>query len=65
MVTGVFVLLATLLSLLALAVLLRPLWRGARTVALGVAVLVLASTALLYRLVGTPQALDPAAAPCP
>lgn len=65
MVTGVFVLLATLLSLLALAVLLRPLWHGARTVALGVAVLVLASTALLYRLVGTPQALDPAAARAP
>ena len=56
-----FVLIGALLALVVLAVLLRPLWRSARPVALGVAVLVLASTALLYRLVGTPQALDAAA----
>lgn len=55
-----FVLFAALLVLLVLAVLLRPLWRCARPVALGIAVLVLASTALLYRLVGTPQAIDAA-----
>jgi cytochrome c-type biogenesis protein CcmH len=60
-----FVLMAAVLALVALAVLLRPLWRSARPVALGVAVLVLASTALLYRLVGTPQALDPAALRAP
>lgn len=60
-----FVLMAAVLALVVLAVLLRPLWRGARPVALGVAVLVLASTALLYRLVGTPQALDPAALRAP
>ena len=60
-----FLLLAALIVLSALAVLLRPLWREARAVALGVAVLLLASTALLYRLVGTPQALDAAAARAP
>jgi cytochrome c-type biogenesis protein CcmH len=60
-----FVLMAAVLALVVLAVLLRPLWRGARPVALGVAVLLLASTALLYRLVGTPQALDPAALRAP
>lgn len=60
-----FVLMAAVLALVVLAVFLRPLWRGARPVALGVAVLVLASTALLYRLVGTPQALDPAALRAP
>jgi cytochrome c-type biogenesis protein CcmH len=60
-----FVLMAAVLALVVLAVLLRPLWRGARPVALGVAVLVLTSTALLYRLVGTPQALDPAALRAP
>jgi cytochrome c-type biogenesis protein CcmH len=60
-----FVLMAALLALVVLAVLLRPLWLGARPVALGVAVLVLASTALLYRLVGTPQALDPTALRAP
>lgn len=60
-----FVLIAALLSLVVLSVLLRPLWRSARPVALGVAVLVLASTALLYRLVGTPQALDAAALRAP
>ena len=52
-----FVLFASLLALAVLAVLLHPLWRSARPVALGVAVVVLASTALLYRLVGTPQAM--------
>ena len=60
-----FVLIGALLALVVLAVLLRPLWRSARPVALGVAVLVLASTALLYRLVGTPQALDAAALRAP
>jgi cytochrome c-type biogenesis protein CcmH len=65
MVMASFVLLATLIALLAVAVLLRPLWQEARTVALGIAVLVLASTALLYRLVGTPQALDAVATRAP
>ena len=55
-----FLALAAVLALAVLAVLLRPLWRGARGVAVGIAVIVLASGALLYRIVGTPQALDPA-----
>lgn len=53
-----FIALAATLTLAVLAVLLRPLWRDARGVALGIAVIVLASSALLYRIVGTPQALD-------
>ena len=55
-----FIALAATLTLAVLAVLLRPLWRDARGVALGIAVIVLASSALLYRIVGTPQALDAA-----
>lgn len=55
-----FLALAAVLALAVLAVLLRPLWRDARGVAVGIAVIVLASGALLYRIVGTPQALDPA-----
>ena len=57
---AIFLALAAALTLAVLAVLLRPLWRGARGVAVGIAVIVLASGALLYRIVGTPQALDPA-----
>ena len=37
-----FLLIAAVLALVVLVVLLRPLWRSARPVALGVAVLVLA-----------------------
>ena len=55
-----FLAVAALLCLLVLAVLLRPLWRDARGVALGIAIVVLASATLLYRIVGTPQALDAA-----
>ena len=57
---NVFLALSALLALAVLLVLLRPLWRDARGVAVGVAVVVLASTGLLYRMVGTPPALDPA-----
>ncbi len=60
-----FIAIAAVLTLAVLAVLLRPLWRNARGVALGIAVVVLASTALLYRIVGTPQALDAANAKMP
>ncbi len=56
----VFLVLAAVLTLAVLAVLLRPLWRDARGVSLGIGVVVLASTALLYRIVGTPPALDAA-----
>ncbi len=60
-----FIAIAALLCLIVLAMLLRPLWRDARGVALGIGIAVLLSTALLYRLVGTPQALDPAARRAP
>ena len=60
-----FIVLAILLVLAVLAVLLRPLWRDARGVAIAVGVVVAASTLLLYQLVGTPQALDPAAVKAP
>lgn len=53
-----FVALSLVLGLSVLAVLLRPLWRGARGVAIGAALLIVVSTVLLYRIVGTPQALD-------
>ncbi|MES2858550.1 MAG: cytochrome C biogenesis protein, partial [Pseudomonadota bacterium] len=55
---ALFLSLSAMLGLLVLAVLLRPLWRGARSVAIGTALLIMVSTALLYRIVGTPQALD-------
>lgn len=57
---AVFLASAALLCLAVVAVLTRPLWRDARGVALGIAVVVMASSALLYRMVGTPQALDAA-----
>ena len=53
-----FLALASALCLAVLAVLLRPLWRDARGLAVGIGVVVLASGALLYRIVGTPAALD-------
>lgn len=56
---------AALLCLIVLATLLRPLWREARGVALGIGAITLVSTALLYQLVGTPQALDPASRQAP
>lgn len=55
---ALFLALSVLLGLLVLAVLLRPLWRDARAVAIGAALLIVLSTGLLYRIVGTPQALD-------
>ena len=60
-----FLVFAALLCLVVLATLLRPLWRQARGVALGIGAVTLASTALLYQLVGTPQALDPASRQAP
>ena len=55
---GIFVAIAALLCIATVAVLLRPLWRDARGVAAGIGVVILASTGLLYILVGTPRALD-------
>ncbi len=60
-----FIVIAVLLLLAVLAVLLRPLWHDARGVAIGVGVIVGVSTLLLYQLVGTPQALDPASVKAP
>ncbi len=53
-----FLALSALLCLAVLAVLLRPLWRDARAVAIGAALLIVLSTVLLYRIVGAPHALD-------
>ena len=60
-----FLAVALALAFAVLAVLLRPLWREARGVALAIGALVLVSTGLLYRIVGTPDALDPAALRAP
>lgn len=60
-----FLAVALALALAVLAVLLRPLWREARGVALAIGALVLVSTGLLYRIVGTPDALNPAALRAP
>lgn len=65
MVNAGFVLVALALALAVLAVLLRPLWREARGIALAIGAMVLLSTGLLYRIVGTPDALDPAALRAP
>ena len=55
---ALFLALSALLCLAVLAILLRPLWRNARGLALGAALVIAVSTALLYRIVGAPQALD-------
>lgn len=60
-----FALLALVLSLAAIAFVLRPLWRGARGPALAIGAGALVSVALLYLLVGTPAALDPVARQAP
>lgn len=54
-----FVAAAVVLVLCVAAVLLRPLWRGARGTALGIGGFVVASAVALYVVVGTPAALDP------
>jgi cytochrome c-type biogenesis protein CcmH len=54
-----FVAIAALLILVVLAVLLRPLWRDARRLAVGIAAVVVTGTVALYEIVGTPAALDP------
>lgn len=54
-----FVLAALGLLALALAWVLPGLWRGSRSTALALALLLVAGTAGVYGLVGTPDALDP------
>ena len=56
-----FIALATVLSVTVLSLLLWPLWRGARGLAVAIAVPALLATVALYQLVGTPAALDAAA----
>ncbi len=60
-----FVVLAIALMLAVLAVVLRPLWRASRGLALGIAGFVAVSTLALYQLVGTPAALAPQAGSAP
>lgn len=60
-----FFALAILLTIAVLAVLLRPLWRDARTLAAGIAAVVAIGAFALYRIVGTPAALDPQARATP
>jgi cytochrome c-type biogenesis protein CcmH len=55
---SLFVALAVLLSLLALAGALWPLWRNSRGLSLGIIGALLIATLALYRLVGTPAALE-------
>lgn len=54
----VFVIAALLIAVLALGAVLRPLWRGNRSVALATMFSMAIAAGLLYLLVGTPRALD-------
>jgi cytochrome c-type biogenesis protein CcmH len=60
-----FLLAALVIVVLVLSLVLRPLWRGMRGVALALASALVVSAASLYLLVGTPAALDPAARAAP
>ncbi|QWN20801.1 tetratricopeptide repeat protein [Xanthomonas citri] len=57
MVMAGFVIAGIVIALLAFGLVLRPLWREARGLAASVAVLLLAASAALYWLVGTPGAM--------
>jgi cytochrome c-type biogenesis protein CcmH len=59
MVSPAFLALSLVLAVLVAAFVLRPLWRDSRGAALGLGAGLLACTAALYLLVGTPTALDP------
>ncbi|NUS37405.1 MAG: cytochrome C biogenesis protein [Lysobacter sp.] len=63
--TATFVVAAALLVAFVLALVVRPLWRDTRGVAVALGVTVVCSAAALYLLVGTPAALDPAARTAP
>ncbi len=62
---AVFIILALVLCIAVLVLLLRPMWRESRAVAVGIGVVALSSVALMYQLIGTPQALDPAVRQAP
>ncbi|KGR42964.1 tetratricopeptide repeat protein [Xanthomonas vasicola] len=53
-----FVIAVLVIALLAFGLVLRPLWREARGLAASVAILLLAASAALYWLVGTPGAIE-------
>ena len=57
---SIFIALAALLTLAILALVLAPLWRAQRGLAISLAVLVFGGAIGLYALLGTPAALDPA-----
>jgi len=65
MVSAAFLALSLALAVLVAGYVLRPLWRDSRGAALGLGAGLLAGTAALYLLVGTPAALDPRAARAP
>lgn len=56
----IFAALAALLTLAILALVLAPLWRAGRGLAIALAVLIAGGALGLYALLGTPAALDPA-----
>lgn len=57
---AVFATIAAVLAIATLAFVLRPLWRARAMPTVAVGVVLVAATAVLYWLVGTPEALDPA-----
>jgi cytochrome c-type biogenesis protein CcmH len=61
MVMVAFVIAAVLLAVLALAFVLRPLWRAAPLAGIGALLTLVVLTGVLYLTLGTPAALDPAA----
>ena len=60
-----FIAIAVVLGLAVLAVLLRPLWKHTRGLALGIGAVLAVSAGLLYMLVGTPRALQPGTTQAP
>jgi cytochrome c-type biogenesis protein CcmH len=62
---SLFVVIAAVLVLLTLALVLRPLWREKPAPAIAAIVMLAFLTFGLYRLVGTPAALGPAATQVP
>lgn len=55
--TPLFAGITALITVLALGVVLAPLWRGSRGLVVGMVVILLGATFALYRVVGTPAAL--------
>lgn len=56
-----FILIATAIALLAFALILRPLWRQSWLLAAAITLTLVITGGGIYRLIGTPKALDPAA----